>query len=73
MKMIYAPEGLFNVKALKPEPVEVEVLKHGEHTSRIRQPLSEDCFINIARKRYGHTPIKEMEKDVLTEYLQPIQ
>lgn len=70
-KMIYAPAGLLSF--LTPPPTTVEVLEHGEHTSRIRQTLSENCIINIARKNAGKPPVLEIETEVLTEFLQPIQ
>ncbi|MCP4204250.1 MAG: hypothetical protein GY769_20225 [bacterium] len=72
-KMIYAPEGLLGIDALALPPEEVEVTEHGERVSVIRTPLTENCFINLARKRYGYPLLKEIEREVLTEYLKPIQ
>lgn len=73
MKMIYDPEPLLGIRALKPPPVEVEVLRHGKNVSLVRRPVAANSVVNIARKQKGLPLIEEMETEVLSEFLKPIQ
>ena len=73
MKMIYAPDPPLGIRSLQAPPVEVEVLEHGKNVSRVRRPLSENCIINIARSEAGKPLLKEVETEVLSEFLKPIQ
>ena len=70
MKMLYQPLSIFGIQSA---PVEVEVLELGEARSQIRVPLSENCIINIARKRYGHAPLESLEREVSTTQLSAME